>query len=236
LSRPGIVIPLRAESKSFAHLSLPEACVPSGLAHPLLKVSGIGEKRARRAAASLVENGATALISYGSAGGLHPSSRSGVLVLPQKVISPSGKSFFPDRSWLKRLESALRGQLTLSKGVLVESQNLLRSPREKRRLHQISGAVAVDMESAAIARVSEEAGIPFMAVRAVVDPPHMTLPRHAVEAMDSYGRLQPLHLLRSLLEHPGELFPLLRLGWCFREAMAALKTAANLTDYRFKAP
>ena len=236
MSRPGIVIPLRAESKGFAHLLLHEACVPSDHALPLLKVSGIGEKRARRAAASLVENGATALVSYGSAGGLHPSIRSGALVLPGKVISPSGKSFFPDRSWLKRLESTLRGHLAVSKGVLVESQTVLGNPGEKRRLHQRSGAIAVDMESASIAQVCEEAGIPFMAIRAVVDPPHMILPRHAVEAMDSDGRLRPYLLLRSLLQHPGELFPLLRLGWCFRRAMAALKTAANLTDYRFMAP
>ena len=154
MSRPGIVIPLRAESKGLTRLPLPEDGILSLPTHTLLKVSGIGEKRARRAAESLVENGATSLIGYGSAGGLHPSVTSGSLILPERVISPSDKSFSTDRSWLRRLESKFRGKLIVSKGMLVESQTVLGSPREKRSLHQSSGAIAVDMESAAIARVS----------------------------------------------------------------------------------
>jgi adenosylhomocysteine nucleosidase len=236
LSRPGIVVPLSAESEGLAHLNVPKNQVVSLSAHALLRVSGIGERRARLAAEFVVENGATSLISYGSSGGLHPSVVPGSLVLPVMVISASDETFPTDRSWLERLLSKLCGHLKVSKGPLIESQMVLHTPREKTSLHDRSGAVAVDMESAAVARVSQEAKIPFMAIRAVVDPCHMSLPHHVLKTVDSYGCIRSYPLLRCLLRHPWELLPLLRLAWCFRKARATLRMAAVLTGDRFMAP
>jgi len=79
---------------------------------------------------------------------------------------------------------------------LVTVPRALGLPREKARAHRVTGAVAVDMESAAIARVAGELRIPYFCIRVVLDGPGDTLPAHT--ASDAYGRLQPLKVLRVM--------------------------------------
>ena len=59
---------------------------------PLVEVSGGGEERARAAAHSLLERGASALVSWGVAGGLDPELEPGSVVLPDAVVHTDGSS------------------------------------------------------------------------------------------------------------------------------------------------
>ncbi len=52
---------------------------------------------------------------------------------------------------------------------------MIRTPAERAALAAATGALAVDMESAAIARVAKERQIPFLAIRVVTDGPDDTL-------------------------------------------------------------
>lgn len=207
--------------------------LPEGV---LLKLSGIGARRARLASEVLVEKGVTSLLSWGSAGGLLPALSPGSLILPERVLSSDQISFSVDAPWHERLCGRLSGHVDLHTGSLIQSPTVLRNPEEKLALFNQYGAIAVDMESAAVAQVALRAGVPFMAIRAVSDPAYMTIPPSAMTAIDECGRFRPLRLLQRLVRHPRELFPLVRLARTFPAAQTTLATVVILAGSRLLSP
>jgi len=88
---------------------------------------------------------------------------------------------------------------------------MITSAEEKQSLAAKFGAVAVDMESAAIARVCAEQGIPFAAVRAISDTADEALPEAVARFFRSDGRLQPITVVAEVLKEPSLLKQLRRL-------------------------
>ena len=65
------------------------------------------------------------------------------------------------------------------------------------------------MESGAVARVAKEAGVPFMAVRAIADSADIGHPPGSLGALDEFGELNLLRLFKGLIRHPLELFDMI---------------------------
>ncbi len=194
----------------------------------LLQISGIGAKRANLAARTLLEKGATSLLSWGSAGGLIPGLSPGSLVLPKNIIAVDGSVYPVDATWRESLCGQLKEKVNLHEGLLAESMTVLIHPAEKAALFKRTGAMAVDMESAAVAAEAQRAGVPFMAIRAVADPVGTTLPQSALASLDEFGKLRPSRLLKALAKNPVELFSLVRLGRNFHAAQSTLSIVARL--------
>jgi 4-hydroxy-3-methylbut-2-enyl diphosphate reductase len=125
--------------------------------------TGMGPQRTAAAVARL--DGADALIVAGVGGGLRPQMRPGDLVVATEVRGRDGTVPSPSAPLLA---GALRRLgLTVHTGPLYTSDRLV-DREERRRLAQ-TGAIAVDMESAAVAAAAGDR--PFVAVRAIVDTP-----------------------------------------------------------------
>jgi hopanoid-associated phosphorylase len=232
----GIVAALDAEARVLVKRPMAAAEVvhlPDG---KLVRLSGIGASPARLASETLVEKGATALLSWGIAGGLHPALSPGGLVVPEKVLSSDGVSFSVDTQWHERLRTRLSGHVDLHTGPIIQSPTVLRIPEEKIALFNQYGAIAVDMESAAVAQVALLAGVPFMAIRAVSDPANMSIPPRVTATIDEHGRLRPFRLLERLVHHPQEFLPLVRLARTFRAAQTTLATVARIAGSKLLAP
>ena len=196
--------------------------------HPgWIQLYGIGREKAFNAAQSLLEAGATALLSWGTAGGLDPALNAGTLVLPQQVISANQSVFPVDGEWRNRVQQRVAQHVATSSGTLLESLSVFTHPSQKQALAKRAGAAAVDMESAAVAQVAQQAGVPFIAIRVIADQAITAIPSSALSAVDAYGRLQVLPLVASLLAHPGELPALITLGRAFRAAQKTLSTVAK---------
>ena len=179
---------------------------------PLVEVGGVGFRRAEGAAQRLVEQGATALVSWGMAGGLDPDLRSGTVVFPEAVIEASGSRIETDREWRDRLAIKAAASAAFSTSTLLEARRVITCPEEKSRLYHQTGAGAADMESAGVGRVATGIGIPWIAVRVVLDTAAVRLPEAALQAFDEGGRLQMGVLLR-LVTSPGIWWSLVVLGW-----------------------
>lgn len=182
-----------------------------GAPKPLVELSGVGDARAENAAHRLVDRGATALVSWGVAGGLDPDLEPGTVVLPDVVFHADGSSQEVDLAWRDRLVTRLQGQVFTSTLPLVHSTQPVTAPAEKNELHRRTGAAAVDMESAAVAAIAAEMGIPFIVVRVVVDAAGVRLPEVALTMCDEEGRLKKSAVL-GLIFQPGEWRGMLRLG------------------------
>jgi adenosylhomocysteine nucleosidase len=200
----------------------------------LLAVTGMGAARARMAGMRLLDAGTSALISWGTAGALAPSVDAGTLVIPERVVDSGGQAFITDEVWRECMLRRANGRLLrTSPGVLAQVRAVIRTPGEKRDLYQRLGAIAVDMESAALAKLAWEAAVPFVVVRAVSDTARMSIPGSVTLAMDAGGRIRVLRLLSGLLRHPADMVALVRLARGFRAAAAALATFVGPSDLDF---
>jgi adenosylhomocysteine nucleosidase len=198
----------------------------------LLAVSGMGAAAAAAAARTLIGAGARALVSFGLAGGLDPALAPGDLCLPRTVIGLAadglaGTELATSESWRERLARALAAQGAIAEGALVSAPRVIASVADKAALRAASGAVAVDMESLAVALVAAEHHLPFIAARVIVDGAADALPRAVAAAGDASGQISPWRLLAGLARSPQEIAPLIRLGARYRAASRSLARVAR---------
>src|SRR5258708_31328600 len=122
-----------------------EARIALGPGVSVICDQGLGLVAALEAA---IARGASGIISFGIAGGLAPELAAGDWIVGATVRA--GQDFFPtDRMWARRLLDTLPGAVHAD---IVGMDAPLADPLEKHRLHALTGAAAVDMESHISAR------------------------------------------------------------------------------------
>ena len=149
-----------------------KALSPGG---PSIHVSGPGPDHAAASARYAISSGARALVSIGLAGGLSSVAQTGTVCLPLILISATGR--WPvDAGWHERLKSAIASLYPVIDQPLFSARHVVTTPSEKNALAEKFEAALVDMESAAIAEVAEDAELPFIALRVIADGPFDSLP------------------------------------------------------------
>ncbi|WP_123630133.1 hypothetical protein [Salinisphaera orenii] len=230
VSRPGIVAALPGEVRAMARLRAQGRASLTGGAR--LALSGLGAARAETAARALVADGVDGLVSWGCASALVPALAVGDLLLPREIVTAAGPRLAVDAEWHARLTDRIGGGARLRHGALAETRGVLGNAANKQALHALSTAIAADRESAAIAAVAVEFGLPFIVVRAVADDAVMTVPPVARAALDDDGALRPLRVLRRLVRPPAgrhaELRAIKQLAVAFRTAQRTLDAVAPL--------
>jgi adenosylhomocysteine nucleosidase len=191
----------------------------------LVVQSGPGAARAAVAAARALDSGARVLVSWGLAGGLLPKLAPGTIVAPRRIRALGAEPLGVDPAWHSRL-AALADEFALEYGDLVSVPAALESPDAKRAVAAATRAVAVDMESAAIAAAAARARVPFVALRVVVDGVGDTLPRGAEQWIDEHGRRRAAATLRAVVDLR-QWRPLLTLAKRYRVASGALERLAE---------
>jgi adenosylhomocysteine nucleosidase len=192
--------------------------------------SGMGPESALSAARWLVQEGVTALASVGVAGGLRPGLRPGEMVIGERVVEEgTGKG---SGAWDADIPGAQLAYTTLLargirawKGTVVSTRAAVMRAQDKSALYRKTGALAVDMESAAVARTAAESNLPFLTLRAVCDPQERTLDRDLTGCLDQGGRIHFSILLKNLLRRPSLVSDLLPLARDFALALSALRRA-----------
>jgi len=199
-------------------------------------VLAIGGSAAAAGSSALIEAGATALASWGMAGGLDPTLGAGAILLPTEVIGSDGRHVNTAEAWRDRLSSAVAALAPVRGGTLLTTPRAIGSVADKAELFRATGAAAVDMESVAVGEVAERHGLPFIAVRVIVDSATDVLPRAVTAAADNEGHLQIWRLIAALALAPNELAPLIRLARRYRAAnrsLAAIARTGSLAPYAF---
>jgi adenosylhomocysteine nucleosidase len=203
--------------------------------------AGASNARAATLSRDLVAQGCNALMSFGIAGAVSPDLDSGALVIPDDVlvddVDAEGniRDICPcDRRWLEGLHAALaEAQLAYCGGMLIGSQRLWRDAKDKDAIFEITEAVAIDMESGAVAAVADDAGLPFLAVRAVADRARDTLPSLVESAVQPDGRPAVGRAIAHLVRHPSEIPATLRLARQTELALARLRMLESVKEALF---
>jgi adenosylhomocysteine nucleosidase len=178
----------------------------------LSAITGVGAAATEAALDWLLEGyRPSVLIAAGFCGALHSQLRIGDLVIPREVLQGG-------RRWTPAPHSELAGGHT---GAVVSVDAVVSDPLAKQRLAAETGAIAVDMESATVARWCEEHGLPWLCVRAVSDDDRTQLPAELAQVLQG-GRVAPLRLMATILWRPSLLRCLWRLERDTRQAAHAL--------------
>jgi nucleoside phosphorylase len=176
--------------------------------------TGIGLVRAEHAAESALRDGSVEVVlAFGCAGGLVPELSAGALVVPECVVDAATGTTTVASAAVRAslLRAAERASLPTHHGALLTAPRPLTTPAEKAQAALSFAAVAVDMESAAIAAVAERRRVPFACVRSILDPVDCTLPAESL-IDPSRGRPRPTALLRYLWTRPQAISELRQLN------------------------
>ncbi len=196
----------------------------------LVVQSGPGAARAAAAAARAVDGGASLLVSWGFAGGLDATLAPGAVVVPKRVVQVGASPLAVDTSWHAKL-ATLADAFVLEQRDLLTVPAALESADAKRAAAAATNAVAVDMESAAIAAAAAQARVPFVALRVVVDAAADALPRGAEQWIDAQGNRRLAPTLRAAVSMR-QWRPLLNLAQRYRTATGVLDRLAQALAVR----
>jgi adenosylhomocysteine nucleosidase len=206
----------------------------------VLVATGIGPARAHDAARLAFDAFPEVDLAVGTgvAGALSAGLRPGDLVLPDRIIARrDDRAGFEhvhaiEDGCVRALSQALSAAgLEFESGALLTSHRVLPTASEKRRAKDETGAIAVDMETAALAREAVRRGIPFACLRAILDAVGDELVRAKI---DEQGRIGLLATAARLMRNPATLVKLLRmmrnLGRATRSLAGGLEAIARGGD------
>jgi adenosylhomocysteine nucleosidase len=172
--------------------------------------SGMGMASATDRIESFLEAHSPSLwIAAGFGGGLSPELRVGDIVSVQNFSDPA-------------LLAAIAA-LPARPGVLITTKEVIETAGKKKDLARHTGAIVVDMETAAIHRLCAARGIPMLAIRAISDTACQDLPVPAAVWFDMASqRPRPFPLVLHLATHPGRIAPFVRFVRGIGHARASL--------------
>ena len=161
-------------------------------------LSGVGPRHAARAMQDLIRLGRPELlISLGYSGALKQHLRPGDVVHGGEIETLDNKLY----------TSRQPGQRLLSVSKLAATGGSKRQLAE-----QFPCACAVDMESAVLAEAAERAGLPWRALRVIIDPLDRDLPIDFNRCVSPKGQTAPARLAREIITHPAKIPALIEFG------------------------
>ncbi len=140
----------------------------------LLAANGAGPKLAEQAveiairsvtAGHLSSSRLEAMVSTGFCGGLDPALRESQIVVATEVLNLESQEKFLAESVSG---GGAMASVLVASGLVVTQDRIATSAAEKARL-RVTGAIAIDMEAAAVARRAKRAGLPFTCIKVVTD-------------------------------------------------------------------
>ncbi len=140
-------------------------------------LSGPGRTNAVKATERLIDGHKPRyVLSAGFAGGLSPRLKRHDILLGNEVMLESGESI--------AIPPLLLEEGAGLTGKLLSADRVIRLADEKKTLFEKTGAMAVDMETFAVAEVCRRRKVSFIAVRIIHDPAGETLPPDIEKLLD----------------------------------------------------
>jgi adenosylhomocysteine nucleosidase len=157
---------------------------------------------------------AALVISAGACGALAPTLGEGALVVPERVLDEAG---------LDEPTVALPG--IDARGALLTVSRVLASGAAKARLWMETGALACDMESAAIVTWARAEGVAAAVVRGVADTAEHGVPADLAAVVGDDGRVRTVQAVRAALGRRGAVRDALALRRGTSAALASVAAA-----------
>ncbi len=188
----------------------------------LLAANGAGPKLATQAvevairsvtAGHLSSSRLEAIVSTGFCGGLDPELRESQIVVATEVLNLETQEKFAT--------TPISGGGTAPVGLIVTQDRIANSAEEKRQL-RATGAIAIEMEAAAVAARAKRAGLPFACIKVVTDRADESFGFDVNRMRSEDGRIRRGKIGIYALAHPNVIPELLRLRRRTNDAVKVL--------------
>lgn len=189
----------------------------------VLVEAGTGPERARRATQALIDAHTPKwILSAGFSGALHPDLKLGDVVVANSIVDAAGDELQVDA---KMTPDPERGWHV---GRIVMTDQIVRTVAEKQILYEKTKALAVDLESLAVAQVCQQTKTRFLAVRTISDDLSHDLPPEVMSVFGGTGSLRAGAIAGALWKRPGSVKDM----WRLREqaTLASQRLAQFLTS------
>lgn len=171
--------------------------------------TGTGFARARRATQAMIDAHTPPwIISAGFSGALQPEMKIGQIVMADHICDVHGQEMAIDVHMPANPEGGLYV------GRILNTDDIVRTVEEKRQLAETHGALAVDMESLAVAQVCREAHTRFLAVRVISDDMSADLPPEVLSVLGATGTYRVGAAMGAVWKRPSAVKDL----WKLRES------------------
>lgn len=223
----GLIVPLPQEAAVFKKGKI-IAKKPIQISNNiLLFLSGVGAENAANAVSILAPK-VSHLISWGTAGGLSKTLNPGDLLLPDVILDKNNVQFTTDSKFKNQIVKLLPNKQTYESGLLAEATIILKGQKEKESFQLQSNAIACDMESAIIAKLASEKGIPFNAIRIVADGHATCIPKSVLESINENGDFSILKFLGKIVLNPKDISKVYRLSKNFDQAKKTMNILKDI--------
>lgn len=147
--------------------------------------SGVGFEKARRATQAMIDAHTPPwVLSVGFSGALVESMQIGDIVVANEIVDQHGQSMSVDVAMQDDPDHGLHV------GRIATTDEMLLAIADKQQCATATGAIAVDLESLAVAQVCRETQTRFMAVRAISDDMSEDLPPEILSVFGDTGFLR----------------------------------------------
>ncbi len=227
MSRLGIIVALPAEAKSLYSKKLKVALPIEIQKDIFLCLSGIGYDAAQTAAKKLLALKVDALISWGVAGAIDSTVNSGDLILAKSIINQD-KQCLISPEWRERILSYLqKSSSRVLTGNIASSKTICATIADKNNLVTATGALGVDMESAAIVETALAHQLDCLVIRAVADNANTAIPKAVLEHTDNMGKPRIVRFVWSCLLKPSQIRELFNLARAYQISLKSLSNIAS---------
>ncbi len=226
MSKIGVIAALPVEARCLYPEKLDIASPAEIHSDIFLCLSGIGTESAYTAIEQLLSLEIDALVSWGVAGALDPSLKAGDLLIADSVII-SDKNFQTSSDWLVNIKNYfLNISLNPVIAPIASIDAMSITNNDKTLLHNNTGALAVDMESAAIADISSKHNLDFIVIRAIADEIDTPIPEVVTKYTNALGQPDFIPFVISCLKNPRQIKELIKLAKCYNKSIKTLKHCA----------
>ncbi len=171
--------------------------------------TGTGFARARRATQALIDaHSPPWIISAGFSGALLPEMKLGQIVVADTLCDTHGQ----EMKWESNMPADPSAGLYV--GRILNTDEIVRTVEEKKQLGQQFQALAVDLESLAVAQVAHERHKNYMAVRVISDDMSADLPPEVLSVLGATGTYRVGAAMGALWKRPAAAKDL----WKLRES------------------
>jgi adenosylhomocysteine nucleosidase len=191
-------------------------------------LSGAGQENAARATEVLIDgHRPDRVVSAGFAGGLSPQLGRNDILIADCLASVSGTPEMPLST-----SQAPQPSADVRFGKLLTADHVVRLPDERKALFEQYGALAVDMETFAVAEVCHRRQVAFSSIRVINDVADQELPRDVEYLLrQKTGAARLGAALGAVCQRPGSLKDMYRLH---ENALTASKRLAEFLAATFR--
>ncbi len=172
--------------------------------------TGPGAEKAQRGTHALIDAHAPQwIISAGFSGGLDPELQIGDIVVGNHIVAAEAE----DPSSGLKIDFKMKPdpKKGLHVGKLATAGHIVRTVDEKRQTAERTGAIAVDMESLAVAEVCRERKVKFLSIRGISDDCSADLPAEVLSVLGGTGSIRAGAVVGALWNRPTSYKALWRL-------------------------